>query len=140
MLIAGGALAGLGIGQPYWATVAAVAPLSVTGVRAQLVRAGHRVGGTLAGLVVAALVTAQGFRPYPSILILVVLQVGTELVIGRNYGLAMVVITPMALLMSQVAAPPEVSALLWGRRIETVIGAAVAGLTIVAGRRVSHHG
>ncbi|MBB2946364.1 putative membrane protein [Actinoplanes lutulentus] len=130
-LLAGAAATAFGIGHSYWATLAAVAPLSVPGTNAQLVRVWHRIAGTLAGLVVAAAVLAPGFGPYPSVLILVLLQVITELVIGRHYGLAMVAITPMALLMSQVAAPRPVGPLLWDRGIETAVGAAVASVVIL---------
>ncbi|GAA2882889.1 FUSC family protein [Actinoplanes cyaneus] len=127
-----GALAtAIGIGHPYWATVAAVAPLSVPGRSARLLRAAHRIGGTLAGLAVAAGVLALGLGPYPAVLVLAVLQVGAELVIGRHYGLAMVFITPLALLMNQVAAPRPIGQLLWDRGAETVIGAAIAGAVIL---------
>jgi hypothetical protein len=47
-LLAGGTATAVGIGHPYWAMVAAVAPLSAPGITHQVVRAGHRVVGTLA--------------------------------------------------------------------------------------------
>ncbi|WP_436530345.1 FUSC family protein [Actinoplanes sp. HUAS TT8] len=127
-----GALAtAIGIGHPYWATVAAVAPLSVAGRSARLRRAAHRIGGTLVGLAVAAAVLVLDLDPYPAILVLALLQIATELVIGRHYGLAMVFITPLALLMNQVAAPRAIGGLLWDRGVETVVGAAVACAVIL---------
>jgi hypothetical protein len=39
------------------------------------------------------------------VLAVVVLQVVTELLVGRNYALALLFITPMAMLMGQIAAP-----------------------------------
>ncbi|WP_203677026.1 FUSC family protein [Actinoplanes siamensis] len=129
--VAGIVATGLGIGHPYWATVAAVAPLSVAGRSARLLRAGHRIGGTLVGLVAAAGVLALGLGPYPAILALAVLQIGAELVVGRHYGLAMVFITPLALLMNQMAAPRAISELLWDRGVETAVGAAVACAVIL---------
>ena len=104
-LVAGTVATGFGIGHPYWATVAAVAPLSARGRSAQLVRAAHRIAGTLGGLLLAAVILAPGFGPYPAVAILAVLQVAAELVVARNYGVAMLFITPLALLMNQVAAP-----------------------------------
>jgi hypothetical protein len=41
----------------------------------------------------------------PAVLAVVVLQVVTELLVGRNYALALLFITPMAMLMGQIAAP-----------------------------------
>jgi hypothetical protein len=43
----------------------------------------------------------------PAVLAVVVLQVVTELLVGRNYALALLFITPMAMLMGQIAAPPD---------------------------------
>lgn len=130
-LVAGAVATGFGIGHPYWATVAAVAPLAARGRSAQLVRAAHRIAGTLGGLLVAALVLAPGFGPYPAVAILAVLQIAAELVVGRNYGVAMLFITPLALLMNQVAAPRPMADLLWDRGLETVIGGAIACLIII---------
>ncbi|MEU4562358.1 FUSC family protein [Actinoplanes sp. NPDC023936] len=130
-LVAGAVATGFGIGHPYWATVAAVAPLAARGRSAQLVRAAHRIAGTLGGLLIAALVLAPGFGPYPAVAILAVLQITAELLVGRNYGVAMLFITPLALLMNQVAAPRPMAGLLWDRGLETLIGGAVACLIII---------
>ncbi|WP_433825230.1 FUSC family protein [Actinoplanes sp. CA-015351] len=134
-LVAGTIATGFGIGHLYWATVAAVAPLSARGRSAQLVRAAHRITGTLAGLVLAAVLLAPGFGAYPAVAILALLQVAAELVVARNYGLAMLFITPLALLMNQVAAPRPVAGLLWDRGLETLIGVLIAGATILT----THH-
>jgi uncharacterized membrane protein YccC len=67
----------------------------------------------------------------PTVLVVVCLQIATELVVGRNYGLAMLFITPMALLMGQVAAPQPAVDLLRDRGVETAIGAAVAVLVVL---------
>lgn len=132
---AGGLSTLLGIGHPYWASVAAAAPLGAQALPHQLLRAAHRVLGTLVGLVVAALLLALGLPALPTVLVVVVLQVGTELLVGRNYGLAMVLITPMALLMGQLAAPRGVATLLLDRGVETALGAAVAVVLLLAAER-----
>ena len=49
----------------------------------------------------------------------------TELLIGRNYALALLLVTPLALLMGQVAAPRPAVPLLLDRGAETFVGAAV---------------
>ena len=50
---------------------------------------------------------------------------------GRNYGIAMVFVTPLALLMVELAAPTSVDALLRDRMLETVIGVAAGTLIAV---------
>jgi hypothetical protein len=116
----------LGVGHPYWAMVAAVAPLSARGVSKQMVRAAHRILGTLLGLVNGAVLLALGLDPRGIVLVVVVLQVLTEWLVGRNYGLAMLFITPMALLMGQLVSPRPPGELVLDRGVETVIGGAVA--------------
>jgi uncharacterized membrane protein YccC len=130
VLVAGGTATAVGIGHPYWAMVAAVAPLAAPGVTHQVLRAAHRVVGTSVGLATAAALLAPGFAPVPTVLVVAALQVVTELLVGRNYALALLFITPMALLMGQIAAPRPMGALLFDRGVETAIGS-VAGLLVV---------
>ncbi|MCW2829133.1 MAG: Fusaric acid resistance protein-like [Marmoricola sp.] len=132
VVMAGGIATALGIGHPYWAMVAAAAPLSARGFTGQLLRAGHRVLGTMLGLVTSAALLALGMGAVTTVLVVAVLQIATELLVGRNYGLAMICITPMALLMGQLAAPRPTASLLFDRGIETFIGAAVAVLVVGA--------
>jgi hypothetical protein len=131
VLLAGGAATAAGIGHPWWAMVAAAAPLSVSGRDHQSLRAAHRAVGTLLGLLVAAPLLLLGLDPVALVLVVVVLQVVTELVVGRNYGIAMLFITPMALLMGQLGSSQGSGALLFDRGVETAIGVVVA-LALIA--------
>ena len=63
------------------------------------------------------------------ILIVVALQCAAELLVGRNYALALVAITPLALLMVHLAAPTPARVLLADRGVETVIGVLI-GLAV----------
>ncbi|PWU58294.1 FUSC family protein [Micromonospora globispora] len=130
-VLAGGTATAVGIGHPYWAMVAAVAPLSARGVTAQLVRAGHRILGTLLGLLTSAALLAPQLSPYATVLVVAALQIVTELLVGRNYGLALLFITPMALLMGQLAAARPTGQLLFDRGVETVIGAVIGGAIVL---------
>ena len=124
---AAGAIAtAFGIGHPWWAMVAAAAPLSVRGRSHQALRAGHRIAGTLLGLLTSIPLLLLELDPVPLVLVVVVLQVVTELLVGRNYGFALLVITPMALLMGQLGTTQSTAGLLFDRGVETVIGAVVA--------------
>lgn len=136
--VAGAIATGLGMGHPWWAMVAAAAPLSVRGRSHQALRAGHRIAGTLLGLLTSIPLLLLELDPVPLVLVVVALQVVTELLVGRNYGFALLFITPMALLMGQLGAPQSTSALLFDRGVETVIGAVVAITLLAAENRRAH--
>jgi hypothetical protein len=142
VVVAGGTAVALGIGHPYWAMVSALAPLGVRGVTGQLGRAVHRVVGTLLGLLPAAALLALDLRGVALVLVIAVLQFVTELLVGRNYGLALLFITPLALLMGQTAHHVPAGGLILDRGVETVVGSLV-GVAVLAsvhryGRRVLH--
>lgn len=129
VLVSGAIATSIGIGHPYWAMVSAVVPLAARELRPQLVRGVHRVVGTMLGLLLAGLLL--GLDPDGLVLILVVvaLQVAAELLVGRNYAVALVAITPLALLMVHLVAPTPTKVLLFDRGVETVIGV-VIGLLV----------
>lgn len=129
VLLAGSIATAAGIGHPYWAMVSAVVPLAARDLLPQMVRGVQRVVGTALGLVVAAVVLHFDLPGLGLILMVVALQVSAELLIGRNYALALVVITPLALLMVHVASPLPPRTLLLDRGVETVIGVLI-GVTI----------
>lgn len=131
VVLAGGLAVLAGIGHPYWAMVAAVAPLSVRGMSGQLTRAVHRVVGTLVGLLPAAALLALDLRGVGLVGLVAVLQFVTELLVGRNYGLALLAITPLALLMGQAAHRVPATGLLVDRGVETVLGS-VVGVAVLA--------
>lgn len=130
--IVGAGIAGLLIMDShwYWAAVGAVAAVSGAQLNARVIRGIQRLVGTLLGVLVAAGILALDLPPIAVIAVVVLLQGAAELFIGRNYGIAMVFVTPLALLMVHLSAPTPVDVLLQDRAIETVIGVAVG--TIVA--------
>ncbi|GAA2152671.1 FUSC family protein [Nocardioides koreensis] len=127
--IAGSLATAVGIGHPYWAMVSAVVPLAARDLGQQVTRGLHRVIGTGLGLGMAAVLFALDPRGLLLILVIVLLQVGAELLVGRNYALALVAVTPLALLMVHVVAPTPAGTLLWDRGLETLIGV-VIGLAV----------
>lgn len=116
----------------YWAAVGAVAAVSGPQLNARVIRGIQRLVGTLLGVLVAAGILAIDLPPLAVIALVVLLQAAAELFVGRNYGIAMVFITPLALLMVHLAAPTPVDMLLQDRAIETVIGVAIGTLVAVA--------
>lgn len=134
VLAAGTVATAGGIGHPYWAMVSAVVPLAARSRTGQLVRGAHRVVGTAVGLVVAGVLLAVDPGGLVLVLVVAALQVVAELLVGRNYALALVAITPLALLMVHLAAPTPSHELLVDRGLETVIGVAVGlGVGLAAG-------
>lgn len=133
--VAGAAMTATGWAHPYWAMVAAVAPLTAFTLRQQLARGVHRVAGTVAGVVVAGGLLLLPLSTLGTILVVALLQALTELVVTRHYGVALVLITPLALLVTQLAHPEPVGELLASRTVETLAGAAVGLAVAVLTRR-----
>jgi hypothetical protein len=132
--IAAAGIAGLLIHEShwYWASVGAVAAVSGAHVTARVIRGIQRLVGTLLGILVAAGILALSLPPLAVILLVVVLQAAAEMFIGRNYGIAMVFVTPLALLMVNLAAPTPADVLLQDRAVETIVGVAIGTLVAVA--------
>ncbi len=124
-----------GLGHPYWAMVGALAAISGPDTTARLVRAGHRAAGTLLGVAVAAALLSFPLSPLETILVVVALQCVAELLVGRNYALALIAVTPLALLMVELAHPVGASTLLRDRVLETLLGAAVGAAVTLATHR-----
>ncbi|OJU40709.1 MAG: FUSC family protein [Microbacterium sp. 69-10] len=115
----------------YWAMVGAAAAVSGAHVNARIIRGIQRLVGTLVGILVAAGILALHLPPLAVVALAVVFQACAEMFVGRNYGIAMVFVTPLALLMVELAAPTSVDALLRDRMLETVIGVAAGTLIAV---------
>jgi len=123
----------LGIHRAYWVVVAVVAILQ-NGHRLRLtgLRAVHRVLGTLVGLGLFALVSLASPSGIGLALLLMVLQFVVELVVIRNYGLALVFITPLALTIAAQAGTSDVGVIVGERFFDTLLGAAIATTILLA--------
>lgn len=122
----------LGFGHNYWAMVAAVVPLVGHSTRHRVNRGLQRVLGTVVGLVLLAGIA--GLRPTPWIMVVLIAacQFGAEMLVTRQYFLAMVCVTPLALLSTLLAARSDPGALLHDRFIDTAIGSVVGVLVVLA--------
>ncbi|PPF42253.1 FUSC family protein [Pseudoclavibacter sp. AY1F1] len=131
-LIAGAIPLLIGIGHPYWAMVSAIAGLSAATGFHRVLRATHRLVGTVLGLGVAAVLL--GFEPsgLAVVLLVIALQGGVELFIVRNYTIGLLFLTPLVLVMGRLAGDVSAAQLLLERGVETAIGVAVAiGIAVV---------
>lgn len=120
----------LGFGHNYWAMVAAVVPLVGHSTRHRISRGIQRILGTVVGLVILAGILLVELEPWQMVLIMAICQFGAELFIIRQYLLAQVFVTPLALSATLLMAPASPGGLLRDRIVETVIGAAV-GIAVV---------
>ncbi|MBT2533614.1 FUSC family protein [Arthrobacter sp. ISL-48] len=120
----------LGFGHNYWAMVAAVVPLVGHTTRHRVRRGVQRIIGTVLGLVVLAGILLLGLEPWQTVLVMALCQFGAEMFIIRQYLLAQLFVTPLALVSTLLVVPASPAILLRDRIIETVIGAAV-GIAVV---------
>ncbi|MFF4710833.1 FUSC family protein [Streptomyces eurythermus] len=142
--LAGYAALALGVGRPYWALVTA-ASLYQANVTLTWSRAVQRVVGNLVGvLVFAALAPLTHLHPAALVLVSLALNFGAEALIGRNYWLGSVCVTPMALLITEFARSQDAADLITDRIVDTLIGALVGFAAAVAvtnrraGARLDH--
>ena len=120
----------VGFGHGYWAMIAATAALVGATAAHRVARGVHRIIGAFAGLVIAGFLLSLHLGTWQTILVVLVLQFFLELFVTRHYALAQTFVTPLALLMTEVARPTNPWTLMRDRGVETVIGASV-GMAIV---------
>ncbi|OKK05602.1 FUSC family protein [Streptomyces sp. CB02400] len=130
--LAGYASLALGIGRPYWALVTA-ASLYQANITLTWSRAVQRVVGNLAGvLLFAAVVPVAHLGPLALVLCCLLFNFGAEALIGRNYWLGTVCVTPLALLVTEFAGYQPPGDLITERAVDTLVGALVGFAAAVA--------
>ncbi|WP_432027488.1 FUSC family protein [Streptomyces sp. 1222.5] len=130
--LAGYASLALGVGRPYWALVTA-ASLYQANVSLTWNRGIQRVVGNLVGvLFFAALAPLAHLHPAALVLCCLALNFGAEALIGRNYWLGTVCVTPMALLITEFARVQNPGQLITERVADTLVGALVGFVAAVA--------
>ena len=129
--VAAGAVAvAVGVSHVAWAVVAAVVLASVSHRGRWGLRGAQRALGTLVGLALAAPLLLLDAPAWLLVPIAVACQFLAELFVLRNYGLALVFVTPLALILSDLAHPTPTSALLADRLLATVLGVLVSALVL----------
>ncbi|MGW6464751.1 FUSC family protein [Streptomyces rubiginosohelvolus] len=133
--LAGAAALPLGLGHGYWAAISAAAVLHSVNVRTAAQRAAQRTLGTMAGLLLALGVLAARPEPVVLVLVIVVMEFLLEYVVARNYGLGVVFLTPLALLLTDLAAPSPAGDLVQDRALSSLLG---VGIALVCALSVVH--
>ncbi|MFI2642397.1 FUSC family protein [Streptomyces sp. NPDC018610] len=142
--LAGYASLALGIGRPYWALVTAAA-LYQANMTLTWNRSVQRVVGNLVGVLVFAVIAPLAHTSGVAlVLCCLALNFGAEALIGRNYWLGTICVTPMALLITEFARQQQTGELITERAVDTVVGALVGFVAAVAvtnrraGDRIEH--
>ncbi|MFZ4158428.1 FUSC family protein [Streptomyces griseoincarnatus] len=131
----------LGAERPYWALVTA-ASLYQANITLTWSRAVQRVVGNLVGvLLFAAVAPVAQLGPLALVLCILACNFGAEALIGRNYWLGSVCVTPLALLVTELPGFQPTGELVTGRVVDTLVGALVGFLAAVAvtNRRAGRH-
>ncbi|WP_206281481.1 FUSC family protein [Streptomyces prasinopilosus] len=123
--LAGYASLALGVGRPYWALTTAAA-LYQANITLTWSRTVQRVVGNLVGvLVFAAVAPIAGLGPLALVLCCLLFNFGAEALIGRNYWLGSVCVTPLALLVTEFPGYQPTGSLITDRVVDTLVGALV---------------
>ncbi|MGW5481050.1 FUSC family protein [Streptomyces sp. NPDC004008] len=130
--LAGYASLAFGVGRPYWALVTA-ASIYQANVTLTWSRGVQRVVGNLAGVLVFAAIAPLAHQSRLSLVLCgLALNFGAEALIGRNYWLGSVCVTPMALLITEFAHYQEPGTLMADRVLDTLVGALLGFVAAVA--------
>jgi hypothetical protein len=117
----------LGVHRVYWVLMTVVAILQNDHrIRLTALRGIHRVGGTLVGVGLFALIAQWNPTGLWLALLLAVLIFIAQLVILRNYGLGLVLITPLALTIAAQGHSEPLPSVVGDRVLDTLLGGGIA--------------
>ncbi|MFC3160721.1 Fusaric acid resistance protein-like [Chryseobacterium arachidis] len=111
----------------YWISIAAVAIIQGRNFEHVRQRNMHRILGTFIGIGFAWLILLFEPEKIVMIIIITILQFFVELLVVRNYGFAVVFITPLTLLLAETGSEihHNVENLMHARLIDTIIGSLI---------------
>ena len=131
-VVVGTGAALVGLDHAYWAVACAVLVLCQgLGPAGTLERAALRLLGTWVGLLLAAAILAAQPSGVGLALTIAVLQFGIQLLMPRNYGLGVVLVTPIALTIGSGGHPADLGGLLLARGVDTAVGCAIGVLVFL---------
>ncbi|EER61410.1 conserved hypothetical protein [Acidovorax delafieldii 2AN] len=116
---------GAGWQHPSWAAIGATAVMQGGHLHVTMNRSLQRMAGTVVGAFVVWAILAQHPSFWVLVAAIVLFQFLTEVVIGFNYALGQITVTPMALLMTYLASPAVSANLPVERVLDTILGAAL---------------
>ena len=117
---------GLGFDRPYWAPISCLAVIQGASFRAVWHRNVHRIVGTALGLGLAWVMFS--FQPSLLALALLVMAISfiAEVLITRNYGLAVIFVTPLSIIFAEASqAVNDINQVIYLRMVDVVLGSLV---------------
>lgn len=111
--------------HPAWAAIGATAVMQGGHLHVTMNRALQRMVGTVVGAFIVWAILAQSPPFWMLVAAIVIFQFLTEVVIGYNYALGQIFVTPMALLMTYLASPAAPVNMPVERVFDTILGAAL---------------
>ena len=111
--------------HPAWAAIGAVAVMQGSSLHSTMNRSLQRMAGTVVGACLAWVILSLEPTFLGLAIAVVTFQIVTEIVIGFNYALGQVAITPMALLMTYMANPISSSTMPIERILDSIVGALI---------------
>lgn len=113
-----------GWNHPSWAAIGATAVMQGGHLHITMHRALQRMAGTLVGSMLVWMVLEMQPPFWVIVGAIVIFQFLTEIIIGFNYALGQITVTPMALLMTYLAAPVATATEMSIERVfDTMLGA-----------------
>lgn len=122
----------LGNPHPYWVPLTVAAILQGPSNLVMAERAILRVGGTLVGIGLGALLIGIGPSPVGVLALMMALQFSMLILVVKNYGLSVIFITAIAIVVLYGEIHPPVGPMVSARLADTIIGAFLAFGAIVA--------
>ena len=126
----------LSLDNPYWVPISCAAIMQGATFRAVWRRKIHRIIGTAIGMGLAWIIFSLPFSPWALVLVIMALNFMVEFLVVRNYGLAVIFITPLTVLLaeaSKVGLPPD--QLVLARMFDIVLGSFIG----FVGGGILHH-
>ncbi|TCS38382.1 fusaric acid resistance family protein [Paucimonas lemoignei] len=112
--------------HPAWAAIGATAVMQGGHLHVTMNRALQRMAGTIVGAFIVWSILSQSPSFWMLVAAVVIFQFLTEVIIGFNYALGQITVTPMALLMTYLVAPaPTATNMPFERVLDTILGAAI---------------
>ena len=116
--------------SPYWVPVSCIAIMQNMTMRAVWNKQVHRILGTAAGLALAWALLSLPFNKWGTGIIIMLLTFMIEMLVVRNYALAVAFITPLTIYLAKsgAAANMPANAIIMTRLVDTVLGSVMGCL------------
>ncbi|WP_428773881.1 FUSC family protein [Vibrio sp.] len=119
----------LGFDKPYWAPISCAAILQGATFRMVWHRKVHRIVGTIIGMGLAWLIFSFNPGPWILVTLIICLTFVIEILVTRNYGLAVIFITPLTIILAEGgSASFEINSVILLRLIDVIAGSSVGYL------------